>query len=672
MGGTFTDAGSWEKSINNKDKSEYDSIIARSSYKSKPLEGVTISGLVVNSGDINTRSNHVEVNVQGFRKIRLVGKHDRGISNVLYAFYSSSELSAATMVGKVVSTEKAYGYDDSTGEYEVMVNVPETAYMLAVNTTNGYSAVYGMDMIAYQLPDKVENIEAELDTVAVKSKHSSLVTSKRWSETFERVSGSVGDSGDLNTNFGHYKISVDGKTFVRVIGGMSHAINVFGAFYSDNEISKDTLLELLSFNDYVQDEQFDVTLKVPESAKLFVLNSIRTVTSQGLEKAWTYSDINYQLPDKVESMENVIAESPIYSFNLEDFMYRDSEITGGGFITWSYNVSGMEAILISGYKIGLEDGVGSISFYDADDSLIKQHDATEIEWKYFNVPSGAVRMEIYAYYTQRNTFFVYKAKKTGSTLQNHVQYNSDTMNIPDMVKGRNTLNELTEGVADGGYMCFSDKDDMELVHNTPCDTGQNISVNGNGMSVLGITNGHLNYEEKGKPNFYLLIKSKFGRPMNFMSCKFYKAGVVFLLGKEAWSDHMIHLICASPEELSDDEGMAVAAGLRNDDSGDFGIVGEYRLVYGENRIRKSDVRDDHIYEYIFYFAGEFIYVIKPDTKLFVLQNVSNDEYHKNAAILPEATSALWQNANLTEVCCGRGKMCNIAMRYAYNAKKMFG
>ena len=634
-------------------------------YLSELLEYTTSTGLITNDGSLDTRSTHAVINVDGTSRVRLVGKYDKGMTPNLYAFYNSTTPSASSLCGTIFRL-------DTTSEYDLYADVPDGAVILVVNMTKGSLTPYKLTPISYSLPNKIENLEQNVEEISDITLQNVLKLVKVHPG---RESQSIDALGDLDSRFNHYTFNVESVTRLRLVGGMAGSVP-FGAFYNSDVISSENLVQLFKQKGIVNENQYDITLEVPNGAKIFVLNDITSSSSSGFQEADTFIPVSYQFPNKIEEIEEETENMPIYEFNLEDFMYRDEEESSSGNIYWHYNVLSVQAVKIMGLKDGFDElpYQGKISFYDSGEILLKEIEYTEIEDEYIDIPSGAVDMVIFARYTQRNSFFVYKATKVDSTLRNHVNYLTKLMLDKDInfVKTRDLLKLLSESVSDGAYMDFSDKEDLELLHNTPCDTGQNFTINGDGNSSIGITDGHVNYEEVGTPNFYMELKSKFHNPMNFMSCKIYKTGGVFLLGREDdWSAHMIHLIFNSPESIEADTGYLVSPAVRNDDSGENDIRHVFREVYGENIIAKSDANDDHIYEYVVYVAGEFIYIISPANKLLVLQNISDDEYHKNAAILQNSTSALWQRGNFTEVCCGIGQCCHIAMRYAYRIKKLF-
>lgn len=638
-------------------------------YLSELLEYTIGTGLINNNGNLDTRSTHAVINVDGISRVRLVGKYNVGMTCNLYAFYNSTKPSASSLCGTIFCL-------DTTSEYDLYADVPDGAVILVVNMTMGSLTPYKLTPISYQLPNKIEEIDGRVENINEAVIDLGQCVYKSYDAMSAVIKGtSVDIHGNLESKFSHYEINVEGKKLLKIVGSTLKPTNVFAAFYSENEIASSNLINIMSMSDYVPENDYDMYIAIPTNAKLFALNATFDTNVHGLSEAKTLTPISYQLPNKIEEIEEETENMPIYEFNLEDFMYRDKEETGDGNIYWHYNISSIQVIKIMDLKDGFDEPQrGKISFYDNSEILLKKIEYTEIEDAYIDIPSGAVDMVIYARYTQRNTFFVYKATKVDSTLRNHVNYLTKLILDKDInfVKTKDLLKLLSENVSDGAYMDFSDKEDLKLLHKTPCDTGQNFAINGAGNSNIGITDGHVNYEEVGKPNFYMELKSKFLNPMNFMSCKIYKTGGVFLLGREDdWSTHMIHLIFSSPESITSDTGPLVDAAVRNDDSGESDIKRVFRIVYGKNKIAKSDANDDHIYEYVAYVAGEFIYIISPANKLLVLQNISDDEYHKNAAILQNSISALWQNGNFTEVCCGIGQYCHIAMRYAYRIKKLF-
>ena len=633
-------------------------------YLSELLEYTTSTGLITNDGSLDTRSTHAVINVDGISRVRLVGSYNTGMIQNLYAFYNSTTPSASSLCGTIFRL-------DTTSEYDLYADVPDGAVILVVNMTLGSLTPYKLTPISYQFPNKIEEIDGRVENLNEIAIDLGQCVYKSYDAMSAVIRGtSVGIDGNLVSQFSHYEINVEGKKLLKIVGSTGKPTNVFAAFYSENEIASSNLINIMSMSDYVPENDYDILVAIPTNAKLFALNASFGLNEHGLSEAKTLAPISYQFPNKIEEVEEITRNSPIYSYNIEDFMYRDTEV-GSPDITWNYNVEGIDAIKIMGLNSGYSTAKkGKIEFYDVGETLLSTREFDEIVDEYIDVPQGAVKMGISVFYTQRNTFFVYKAQKKLSDISYHAQYNTDSLNKNIFIKDRELLEKIPESITDGGYMCFSDKEDIEIIHQTPCDTGQNIIMNAAGQSILGITDGHVNFEEKGKPNFYLELKSKFGGLLNFMSCKFYKTGVVFLLGWDEWSNHMIHLLFKSPEDIME-ESSAVGPGVRNDDSGDGSITGSFRVVYGQNKISPNDVRDDHIYEYSAYFAGEFIYIIKPNGELFVLQNITEDEYYKNKAILSKATSALWQNANLVEVCCGTERFANIAMRHAYRIKKMF-
>lgn len=638
-------------------------------YSSELLEYTTGTGLITNDGSLDTRGTHAVINVDGTSRVRLVGNYNTGMTPNLYAFYNSTTPSASSLCGTIFRL-------DTTSEYDLYADVPDGAVILVVNMTLGSLTPYKLTPVSYQFPNKIESVEQNVEEISDITLQNIL---KSVNVHPNRESQSINAFGNLQSNFNHYTFNVESVKRLRLVGEMGGTVP-FGAFYNSDVISSGNLIQLFKQGEIVVENQYDITLEIPNGAKIFVLNDIVSSSSSGFQEAHTLIPVSYQFPNKIENIEQKVEDEtenmPIYEFNLEDFMYRDEEELSSGNISWHYNVSSVQAVKIMGLKDGFDElsYQGKISFYDNSEILLKEIEYTEIEDDYIDIPSGAVDMVIFARYTQKDSFFVYKATKVDSTLRNHVNYITKLMLDKDInfVKTKDLLKLLSESVSDGAYMDFSDKEDLELLHNTPCDTGQNFAINGEGNGSIGITDGHVNYEEVGKPNFYMQLKSKFGKPMNFMSCKIYKTGGVFLLGRgENWSTHMIHLIFDSPESIEGDTGLLVSPAVRNDDSGESDIRHVFRTVYGENIIAKSDANDDHIYEYVVYVAGEFIYIISPANKLLVLQNISDDEYHKNAAILQDSISALWQRGNFTEVCCGIGQCCHIAMRYAYRIKKMF-
>ena len=652
MGGTFTDVINWEHSCENGVSKTYS--IFEFPYAIKSNQWIS------NNGDLTAVFTGRETRIykiEGIEKLQLkLSSISGSVPFYQYAFYNRDEISKDTLLA-------SYSRLTDNSPFIGEVEVPNEAVLFAVSinpTKNNY-----INVIEYPIINKLNALEIEFkdkNSDIIDLIESNLVEQKI--ELGNKEKGAVGKNGSLSSNFSHYIFNISNEKKFRLVGETSVQLNTLALFFDDENFAGKNALTYFNASDFwEQDEKsYDAIFDVPHGAKILVVNTYSSIEVSGLKDVY-----GYYLADSSAMDNNITSllqstQSNLYRYSIENKLSYISD-TGTPWHTYSYNITGFTALRI---KNMLLNDDGFLAFKKSGD-VVSTINVNEIKDSFIDIPNGADSLDVHIYYNQKNVYSIYGAYIiTNTELNKQGQYILDLITRPSIIIDRPILENFAKGVADGGYLIFSDREDITLAHGILSDTGQPITISGEGVNKLGIENGHLNYVEQGKPNYYLGLESKHGGCMTFMSCKTMDTGVVFLLGdKEKWPTNMIHIILSV--------GGTIDAGVRNDDSGDGTILRCYTVLYGDEHIYDVEASPDghKYYEFVVWLDGELLYIVLPNKSLVVLKNTATDIYHQQSTILGYSTKALWQNANLVEIACGNGMFCNLAMRYAYNLKKIF-